>query len=649
MPVSRYSTGNRFVAIPDVLASNCGALDISFLSMRSRAVLELHGTEESPFLQPMISIAGRPVDLSSVDWEQEGFWIPSFHLLERGLEVRSRVFAPLGQRGFIWVIELASRSDDALQVEAGWRGQWKDTYHVVNLSKPVQGSRYASISPWYGGIPVVEFRSDIPRFAVAFHPSEPMLTEFRSEAMPGTMVTNENKGEVSASVGEGMNYAFSLPITLAPGEQRSFALYVGLGLEETSAVSSAIDIERRGWENLYVDLAGWLEAHKLSVGDEQLDRILNLNAFYNYFYSQGMTLDTEDLVLVTGRSGRHDASATYKDRDAMRWSLPSVLQISPSQARRMIEYAFTIQLRNVGIHSRFIDGIVMHPGFQFDELCAPIRALHTYVRTTHDMSILFDRRVQSGINRIRHLLGQSMNASAMMYETMLSPSGEMTTYPYLTYNNVLAWRAIQDLAWMYELIHDIDRSEENAVLARQVHKAISENCVVQGPFGPMFAYSVDLQGNFELKDDPFGSLQLLSWYEFCPADSPTYANTLRWIHSSTNPYSFHDAQFAAPGSDSDSHPHLLSVANDLLTGRIAEAVDFLRRAEMDDGIACLTVDETTGKVARGRAFASCAGYLAFALSQALGASAAVAELEPSNRLYEPPPPEIRDGLESTRL
>lgn len=649
MAVSRYSTGNRFVSIPDVLTSNCGVLDISFLSMRARAAFELHGTKDDPFLQPAITIDGQEIDLSAATWEQERHWIPSFTLAERGVSVKSRIFAPLAQRGFVWVIEVSSESQSPVELEVGWRGLWKNLYHVVGVTKPVEGTRHGAVSTQYGGVPFIEFRSGTPQFAVAFGTSEPMHISIRSEQEGSCVVTGSSECELAARNSEDLRYSFTVPISLAPGEQRTYALYVGLGLEETSAIASSADIEREGWENLYSDLSGWLESHKVSVHDERLDHLLNLNSFYNFFYSQGMTLDTEDLVLVTGRSSRCNASATYRDRDAMRWSLPAVLQINPGQARRMIEYVFTTQLRNVGIQGRFIDGIVMHPGFKLDELCAPVRALYTYVRATHDMSILFDRRVQTGVNRIRQLMSQSMHPSAMLFETVLEPSGEAAAHPYLTYDNVLAWRVLQDLSWMYELIHDLDRSEENELLAKQVHKAIMQSCIVNGPSGRMFAYSVDLDGNYELKDDPFGSLKLLAWYEFCTSDSPVYQNTLRWIHSEENPVSFEGAKFAAAGSDSERHPCILSVANDLLVGRIDEAVDFLKRATMDDDIACSSVDENTGEVLNGGAFAACAGYLAFALSTGLGATPVPPEPEPSLKLYEPPPPEIRDSIESTRL
>jgi hypothetical protein len=70
---------------------------------------------------------------------------------------------------------------------------------------------------------------------------------------------------------------------------------------------------------------------------------------------------------------------------------------------------------------------------------------------------------------------------------------------------------------------------------------------------------------------------------------------------------------------------------------------------MDDGIACETVDENTGIVASGPTFAACAGYLAFALSTALGGKVLGPEPEPSERLYEPPPAELHESMEASRL
>jgi len=58
--------------------------------------------------------------------------------------------------------------------------------------------------------------------------------------------------------------------------------------------------------------------------------------------------------------------------------------------------------------------------------------------------------------------------------------------------------------------------------------------------------------------------------------------------------------------------------NSLLAGQKNRALNFLRRAPMDNRIACESVDENTGEVATGGAFATCAGFLAYGLWHILG-------------------------------
>ena len=48
-----------------------------------------------------------------------------------------------------------------------------------------------------------------------------------------------------------------------------------------------------------------------------------------------------------------------------------------------------------------------------------------------------------------------------------------------------------------------------------------------------------------------------------------------------------------------------------------EALAHLRRTEMDNGLACESVNETTGVCETGEAFATCAGFLAYSLWTAL--------------------------------
>ncbi|MDD3213753.1 MAG: metal-independent alpha-mannosidase, partial [Eubacteriales bacterium] len=65
------------------------------------------------------------------------------------------------------------------------------------------------------------------------------------------------------------------------------------------------------------------------------------------------------------------------------------------------------------------------------------------------------------------------------------------------------------------------------------------------------------------------------------------------------------------------HPWVLSICNSLLSGHAREGFAHLKRTQMDNGVACESVNEQTGVCETGEAFATCAGFLAYAIEQSL--------------------------------
>ncbi|MDH7602079.1 MAG: glycoside hydrolase family 125 protein [Armatimonadota bacterium] len=643
--INRLSTGNEFISIPDVLVLNAGIQDIGFVYEAFRACIELHGSEERPFLQPILEVNDRSfLEDGDLEWSRISYWIPKFALIKPPIKAEMHISAPPDRRGFVYAITVTNTSELPITVKIGWRGCWERTHHAANLSKLMVGMKHASISHYRPGVPVVEYRGHVPLFAVAFVADPPLKAKVAGESTDSEDSSKKPDYYCHAGPGKPLSYELTDEFLLEPNNIRDFALYVGIGLEEVSAIGSAEEMKLQGWKRLLASLQSWLDARTIEHEDEALKELANINSFYNYFYSQAVALDTEELTVVSARSAKNDACASYRDRDALLWSLPAVLQVNWSQARRMLLHGFTVQLSNVGVRSRYINGIVLEPGMQLDQLCAPIHALRHYVEVTGDMSVLFDRRVQHGINTIQQTLAALRHPKVQLFETLLLPSGRLSKLPYVCYSNVMVWRALKDLTWLYERIRDVDRSLEAEELAERIRITILGHFIVDGPFGKMFAQSVDLEGNHELGDDPSGSLLLLPFYEFCSADDPVYKHTAQWIRSELYSCSANDSDQASQSLDGSSGLSLVRIVNELLAGSKELASDFLRRAQLDDGIACEVVDPGTGTAIKGRAYASLGGYLAFGLTTALRmrlpATARVTQSRrPSEALYQPPPPE----------
>ena len=175
--------------------------------------------------------------------------------------------------------------------------------------------------------------------------------------------------------------------------------------------------------------------------------------------------------MVTSRSPRYYVSAAYWDRDSLLWSFPAVLQADPTLARRMLGYVFGRQRRNIGAHSRFIDGTVLELGFELDELMAPLLALERYADATGDTAFLHRPEVEEGVAEILGRLAEKRHPAVALYETFLQPTDDERVYPYLTHDNVLVWRGLRAAARFYSA-HTGQAAEAEAVRA-----AIRTHCV----------------------------------------------------------------------------------------------------------------------------------------------------------------------------
>ncbi len=610
-PVAYFPTGNEYVSLP-LVGPDAGRLDRpGCLSMAAVGLVEFAGSGAQPFLQPVVALDGHPLALEGCSWERLGHWLPRFRLRHeaRRVMVQGTVFAPPGHKGFVYLLEAWVEGPGERTFQLGLEGCWGSTLQTVYTSRPVHGRHALRRDRWSRG-PVLEVRAGTALAALGFACSHPLTTcEWWQSGAPG-----DAELEVPS---DGPPVGFRIGVTV-PGPRASVAFYVGVNREGDGARTTAVDLARRGWQALLTESLGWLDARARELPDPGLTRLMNLNAFFNYFYALGETIDTEELVLVTSRSPLYYVSAAFWARDALLWSLPGVLLVDPGQARRMVVTAFTRYRRHAGIHSLYLDGSLLYPGFELDELCAYPLALERYLASTGDLSILAEPGVRQGLAHCESLFWPRRHPEIDLFETMLAPSDDPVTYPYLTYDNALAWRALRFMGSMGAeagLTQEaVRRCRETAPRVRQ---AIYDHLVADGPFGPMFAWAADLAGSREIYDEPPGSLQLLAYYGFCDPADPIYRNTARWVHSPHNPHHYPDARFPEVGCPHADHPFVMGIFNSLLSGRAEVARQILLRAPLDGGLACESFDRHTGVVRTGAAFATCAGFLAYAIHKAL--------------------------------
>ena len=227
-------------------------------------------------------------------------------------------------------------------------------------------------------------------------------------------------------------------------------------------------------------------------------------------------MDTEELICATSRSDRYYVSAAYWDRDTLLWAFPTILSADPALAKSILVYVFNRQRHRIGHHSRYIDGTLLEPGFELDELAAPVIALERYVDKTGDRALLSERYIQDTVREILEALENEYCEELSLYGTFLQPTDDEIVFPYLTYDNVLVWRMFLAISRLFP-----QKYEALAASAETLRDAILRHCRKFAADGsPFYAWSIDSDGQYDVYDEPPGSLQLLPYYGFCSMMSP---------------------------------------------------------------------------------------------------------------------------------
>ena len=596
-------TGNEWIALPDIRALDGALNTFNVVSMRDRGLLQVTGEGGAPVLQPYFMAGDKQLPFRNPSWELIEYWIPTAHLTVNGLEATLTYCAPRGSRAAFVRMTLTNRGAEPAPATMGLKASFGMLSRVTYVPVELRGERTVGAAPWVDPGEAFSFITHDTQFAWSvIHPgSQALVTAPPLSVAPALDAQRK--------------------VTLAPGETAEALFVLGVGIEEFSAAHSARALrellQRYGAEGMVEQTASWCRSHTRTTGQPDLDLLMNRNYLFTELYAWGKTIDTEQLIGVTSRSPRYYVSAAYWDRDAMLWSFPALLDIDKEMARQALEYATTTQLRNTGTHSRFIDGIVLEDGFQLDEAVAPILALAAYVMRTNDDGFLRSHR--EAVLTLRDRLLSRYDAETGLYSSLQDSQDEFQVLPFLTYDNVLSWRALADLATLFNRLNDSAEAQNMTDRAAALHKAVLTYCIsneATGADGPIFASATDGK-HFAFTEIPPGSLMKLPALGFILETDPAFVRTYRWLHSKNYKYSYSDQPYGLPGSYRLPFTTSWSIADHLtLSMGREQALKVLRASGWDGGIITEGVDAASGLMdQQGRAFATAAGYMAHAICQ----------------------------------
>lgn len=625
----RQTTGNLWFVLPRIAPPPDGVRRVAFLMMRHRGLIELTSGDDQPLILGDVRVNGRSAFVadsrtaaSVAICDEVDDWIPRARAEADGVHAALRWLTPIDERGVVARIDVDNHGAAAADIEFIFAIRWGQTLVSTYDSEPLEGCLRLDPDAWGGGVALAWCTA---RTEFALGVGRPLTGSWQltfERADGGIVWCGEPhrgpRGRQAPGVCARLEARRSLEV--AAGAGASFEIYLSVAQDCKASSFDTRTLRETGWERLYARTRRRLAELNANVpaaldAHPHLGPLVRRNRLFCLFYSLGRTLDTEEICPVTSRSSDYYVSAAYWDRDALLWSFPCVLDMDAAMAAEMLRVAFGRQGRNIGIHSRFIDGSIYEPGFELDELLAPLLALDRYIERTGDWSIVEAAGVGQRLPRIERELEQRKHPTLPLVSTEYLPTDDLDLYPYCIYDNVLLWRACGVLERLLPRIGRAADAAKYGAWAQALKAAIYKHGVIRGSGAARFAWSVDLEGGQRSYDEPPGSLLLLPWHGFCAADDPIWRATLAWVYSTQNEHYF--AQCDEIGCKHAEHPWVLAIANSLLTAeRRGAALRLLSRATMDDGLACESIDEHTGAVKTGGHFATCAGFLCHALCEA---------------------------------
>ncbi|HYW51198.1 MAG TPA: hypothetical protein VE861_11350, partial [Gemmatimonadaceae bacterium] len=392
----------------------------------------------------------------------------------------------------------------------------------------------------------------------------------------------DGDGEVSASTDGAARLART--VSIDPGSRDELAFYIAAGPERDGAIATSAAMRRRGWQWLLSATRDALTALQQSTGSESLDRLVNQNLLFAYFYAVGRALDDAHFYLMRTRVPWHPAGVTMREWDALMMTLPAVQLADPGLARELLLRMCELHGYAPGRGTHYFDGTMFEPAFSLEGAAAYVLAVDRYTVESKDDQIVDDPVLADTLYLVNDELAERRHAELPLYATEVMPSGAVAPLPFTAHGNGVAAVAL-----------DILRRTLDEETARDVPDGESVRVALQRSFERTddgkrtLCTALDLQGEASRDDDTVGSMLWLPIYGAIDSDDALFKRTARALSRPTTSLATILARLCGPES--------------------SKVLEWLRRAPLDGGVAAEYVDDDGRAIANG-GDAALAGLLA---------------------------------------
>ena len=172
-------------------------------------------------------------------------------------------------------------------------------------------------------------------------------------------------GDADVSV-QGTSFTVARAIDVPPSGSGHVAFYLAAGPERDGAEATAAVLKRRGWRALLAGTREALQQLEQSTGFDAIDRLINRNLLFAYFFGVARALDDAHYYLVRTRAPWHSAGVTVRDWDALMWILPAIQLADTGLARELLLRICELHAYAPGRGVHYFDGTLFEPGFAIE-------------------------------------------------------------------------------------------------------------------------------------------------------------------------------------------------------------------------------------------------------------------------------------------
>jgi hypothetical protein len=574
-------TGNHWITIPCIQPGDASIHCVSALHAGLRGSIEFAGGEnfidgESPPLF-QVRIArdnkSRSLGEQGIAWERESGWLPSFSCRLDDLAVRGIICAPHGSSadiaGAVFEISIENRGAQAADINVSAAG--------ANVARML---RIRSARPFDDSSHLIERTSAV-------------IAGGAGAGSPGAIAfAAANSDAVVACAADG--WKITEAVSIPAGESRSVSFFIAVAQEPDGAESILRVMQRRGAPTLIETTRAALLSIEPATGNNAADRLVARHMFFAYFCSVGRAVDDSHIYVVRSRIPWNPFGSTIRDWEALMWVMPALQLADPPFAREVLLRICDLHGYAPGSGVHYLDGALFEPGFSLEGAAAFPVAVDEYIVQSGDDKIVEEPLLADALYNAFEDIESRRNKTFPLYATEINADGTTPLHSYTLQANTLAALALDVLSRTLD-----EKTAEKVQDPASVRAAVLRQFVFTDAINkPLFTSSVDL--NSPATANPSGPpAYWLPYFDLLDRDDSMYRRTVKPLESA---------------------------ATDLLMmwiGRLhgpdgARALDWLRRAALDGGLAAENVDDSGRAIANG-GDAALSGLLAFTAWYAVNA------------------------------